>query len=120
MWTYALSGLANRDTFPASGPSRSDGTQHPASIITLSALYDPTGVLPAPLADPTYFFVRSLSIGGGRTARVSSPKSGYGPYRVEWVQGGEFYAIIGTRGFTSDGKSGVPLSQLVKMAESVG
>ena len=120
MWTYGLSGAANQDTIPTSGPSAFDGTQHPRTIITLSALGDASGALPQSLADPTYFDVSLVDLGGGRSARVSQPKSGFGPYRVEWIQAGSLYTLLCARGKTISGTSGVPLSDLERMAESVG
>jgi hypothetical protein len=116
---YRLLGEANSDTFPSSGAAtKFDGSQHPASILSLAIVDDPSGNLDS-AADPEFFDVHDVKLASGATARQTTPISGYGPYRLDWVMGGKMFTLLGTRGSTDQGDSGLPMSELLKIANSI-
>jgi len=119
--TYALSGQSNTRAVPSGVEPKDwprDGSVHPASQISFSAVSGYTS-LPAPMATPTYYDINAARF-GQTTVRVTAPKNGYGPYRLEWLRAGQLFTIIAVRGVTNTGPSGVPLDELGKMADSVG
>lgn len=118
--TYALSGRSNTRAVPAGTEPRNwplDGSVHPASQISFAAANGYTE-LPAPMATPTYYDIYAARF-GQTSVRVTAPKNGYGPYRLEWLKAGRLFTIIAVRGVTNTGPSGVPLDELGKMADSV-
>lgn len=118
--TYTLSGPSNTRAVPPGVQPKDwplDGSVHPASQISFSAASGYTS-LPAPMATPTYYDITPGRF-GQTTVRVTAPKSGYGPYRLEWLKAGTLYTIIAVRGVTNTGPSGVPLEDLGRMADSV-
>lgn len=118
--TYALSGPSNTRAVPAGTEPKNwplDGSVHPASQISFTAANGYTA-LPAPMATPTYYDIYAAQF-GQTIVRVTAPKSGYGPYRLEWLKAGRLFTIIAVRGVTNTGPSGVPLDELGKMADSV-
>lgn len=119
MVDYRLLGEANRDTYPSSGAAtKFDGSQHPASILSLGIVDDPSGSLDS-AADPEFFDVHDVRLSNGATARQTTPLNGYGPYRLDWVLGDKMFTLLGTRGSTDQGDSGLPISQLLKIANSI-
>ena len=76
-------------------------------------------------ASPTWFKPQAAIPDGvaqeihGRAAHVSGQANGYGAQDIEWHEGTVHYWINSDRKSTPAGASGVPLDQLIKMANSV-
>ncbi len=117
LMVFRLVGEANADTFPASG-GLTDESQHPASVLSYAVTDNPSNSLPDAI-DLEFFEVRTVSLKNGGTARVATPVSGYGPYRIDWVMSGKLFTLLGSRGSTDKGDSGLPMDELIKIAESV-
>jgi len=120
-WTqnFTLDGVANSDEMPAD-PSQwnGQGPAHPATTIQLTELPQTASAL-GPFDSDTYS--QSQVTIHGVTATVVVPRNGYGVYRIDWVVGGVAYDLQCERLNTNgEGTSGVPTSELVKIAQSIG
>ena len=117
---YSLLGVENADTFPAGGASgKADGSEHPASVIVVNTVPANGSLLPdAPTAD-AYVSVTTVTLSPGVSARVIAPTSGYGVYRIDWVKNGLVHQLVASRGHTDHGDTGLPLSELLRMAVSI-
>lgn len=119
LMVFRLVGAANSDTFPPSGaPTQFDGSQHPASVLSYAVTDNPTGLLPDGI-DQEFFAVRDVTLTNGALVRVATPLSGYGPYRLDWSLGNKLFTLLGARGSTDQGDSGLPVAELIKIADSV-
>lgn len=119
LMVFRLVGAANSDTFPASGAATEfDGSQHPASVLSFAETDGPANSLPDGI-DPEFFAVRDITLTNGALARVTTPLSGYGPHRIDWLMGNKLFTLLGTRGSTNEGDSGLPMDELIKIADSV-
>jgi hypothetical protein len=120
----SLSGRANGDTMSLTGipiglPPAVGLRYHQAGYIWL--VVEAGGVLPRPLPTPSgppYTKV-SASIHGHPATMLYPADHGPGGYHIQWVQNGDFVSVQTNRGRTTDGLSGVPLSQLERVAEGL-
>lgn len=115
---YAIAGTANQDQMPADIASY-DGVSeaHPATTIDLLQ----TTQVPSMLGpvDGSLYEETEETIGDA-AARVVTPKSGYGTYRVAWQTDGVAFLITSRRLRTvTQGTSGLPVEELLLMARSV-
>lgn len=117
---YTLPGKVNSREMPATPTKPTPGIpQHPATGIDLREW--PQDVSTFQGADPRLATVTTITLPGA-TATVVTPISGYGVYRIAWVRGGVAYDLQTQRlkAGGDEGSSGMPLAELVKMAESIG
>ncbi len=116
---FTLPGAANSRELPATPTKPTPGVpMHPATGIDLSQW--PQDVSTFQGVDPRLATVVTISLPGA-TATVVTPISGYGVYRVSWVRGGVAYDLQTQhlKAGGDEGTSGIPLTELVKMAESI-
>ncbi len=119
----SLPGRANADTVPPTGipiglpPAPGSPAYHPADYISVEAIAG-MSMPPRPLPLSSEYSRVTISV-NGHPATVSYPNNGLGGYNIAWVQGGDYVQIHSDRGLTSNGLSGVPLSQLEQVAEGL-
>lgn len=114
---YALSGRANANTVTAQGLALNPKAVHPATVMTV--YYIPGLQNPDIPVDPTYFDVAAVDINGAR-GTLSTPKSGLGAYRVDWVDAaGDYHVVLSERLKTPEGTSGLAAADLLAVARSV-
>lgn len=123
-WTLTLAGGANADTRATSGANSPDA--HAGSVVNYSVSFpSPTGppgwaVLPSPVVNDSSVKSRTTTLPDGSTARVTTPVSGYGMSRVEWIKDGSYFQILCDHGDTpTQGLTGLSDSDLVALANSV-
>ncbi|HEV2891784.1 MAG TPA: hypothetical protein VGX28_15540 [Frankiaceae bacterium] len=115
---YALAGEANQDRMPTDISSY-DGTSeaHPATYVDLyQTRRVPTMLGPV---DRVSYDEAPVTIGDA-VGRVVTPRDGYGTYRVSWAADGVTFLLSSLRLRTvTQGTSGVPVEELVRIARSV-
>lgn len=109
---YALSGAVNASTITPNGTSGHFGTD------ILLVTYVGATKLDGSLQDQ-YTNVTTVTLPSGITARLTEMTNGYGTVRIEWLQGGNSYLLMSDHLINSDGLSGVPTSDLLKIAGSI-
>lgn len=116
---YSLPGKVNSRTLPETPDQFVRGSgAHPATTIALSQF--PQDVSTFQGADPRLANVSTINV-MGVSATVLVPTSGYGIYRIAWVRDGVAYDLQTQRlkASAEEGTSGVPLTELVKIAQSI-
>jgi len=115
---YRIDGPANANTIPPGGPTAENATTvHPDTTIDIT--FNPNVVsLPPVPTQPRYYLSRTITI-AGNSALVSIPKNGYGAFRIDWVDPAGYHVIMCDRLKTPDGRSGVPMNDLIHMARSL-
>jgi hypothetical protein len=115
---YRIDGPANANTIPPGGPSAENATTvHPDTTIDITFIPSVSGMPPVP-GQPRYVIRRTITI-AGNPALVSIPKNGYGAFRIDWVDPAGYHVVMCDRLNTPDGRSGVPMNDLVHMARSL-
>ncbi|RPF19952.1 hypothetical protein [Myceligenerans xiligouense] len=122
---YDLHGAPNEETVPGAAPGAwpeaevESGAIHPATTITYVA-YPGSEELTPELGGGT------IEVGwmdfpeGGGDARVTRVENnGYGPVRVEWTDDAGSYLLLTVLGRTPEGRSGVEVEDLLRMAGSL-
>lgn len=110
---YTLAGDINANTFeddPTNG--------HFATAIEL-VKYPGSTTLGVAVDGGGFVTSTSVTLASGTTARVTTQVNGLGAVRVEWAIGGNSYLLISSHWATSSGVSGVPTTDLIRMAGSV-
>lgn len=74
--------------------------------------------LPPSVADPAYFKVTDVTV-GGFTGQLTEPDSGYGPVYVQWIDPNGFHGVFCPRFSTSAGATGLSDDELVRVANSL-
>ncbi|MBO0611277.1 hypothetical protein [Myceligenerans salitolerans] len=122
---YDLHGPANEETVPGAAPGSwpqaevESGAIHPATTITYVA-YPGSEKLSSELGGGTVEVAWMDFPEGGGDARVTRVENnGYGPVRVEWTDDGGSYLLLTVLGRTPDGRSGVGVEDLLRMAGSL-
>ena len=115
---FSLPGTVNSRTLPDTPDQYVRGSgAHPATGIDISQWPQDFSTFHG--ADPRLVQVTTISV-MGVTATVVVPTSGYGTYRISWVRDGVAYDIQTQRLKAGDeGTSGVPITELVKIAQSI-
>lgn len=114
---YSISGAANLDTMPSNSSQNRlppDGTQHPGTKLIVSKQLGVNALPPSP-ADERFNLIETKAI-GDRSYRLTTPRNGYGRLTVEWVIGNTYYYVGNDQLFTSDGKSGLGIDELLRIA----
>ncbi len=112
---YTIPGAANLDTAPAdSSQYQLGGTQHTKTQLIVSKQSN-VSVLPISSASPRFNLVADKTI-SGQTYRLTTPLSGYGRLTVEWVANNAYYYVGNDQLSTSDGKSGLGIEELLRIA----
>jgi len=116
--SYDLAGAANSDTIPAGGSTAADATTvHPSTELQINFVAGLTS-LPAIPADPKYFDSSQVTI-AGNAATLTTPASGYGVERLDWVDGDGYHVVMVDRLKTTDGTSGIAPAELERVAASL-
>ncbi|MBL0885555.1 hypothetical protein [Myceligenerans indicum] len=122
---YDLHGAANEDTIPRAAPGSwpqaevESGAIHPATTITY-VTYPGSEELTDELDGDTVSVERLDFPQGGGDARVTRVENnGFGPVRVEWTDDAGSYLLLTVLGRTPDGRSGVEVDDLLRMAGSL-
>jgi hypothetical protein len=122
---YDLHGAANEETVPGAAPGAwpqnevESGAIHPATTITFVA-YAGSEKLSGELGGGTLeiaWMGFPESSGKARVTRVEN--NGFGPVRVEWTDDDGSYVLLTVLGRTPDGRSGVEVEDLLRMAGSL-
>lgn len=115
---YALKGAVNTSTVmqdPQNG--------HPGTEIDIIKYVGATRISQSLIEGqgaPAYLTETRTSLSNGATARITQARNGYGAVRIEWVFHGDSYLLMSSHTRTHDhGTSGVPTSDLVKVAGSI-
>lgn len=115
---YALPGAANADTIPPTGIDEQNAlTVHTATVLEVSFVPGVASVPPIGV-DPTYFDIRDVTV-AGLPALLSTPKNGFGAYRVDWMDAAGYHVVLCERQDTVDGTSGIPADELLRVADSL-
>lgn len=117
---WALPGNQNSRIMPLSPAEAEPGVwYHPATGIALTQL--PQSMSTFGGADQRLANITTVDL-GGVAGTVVTPISGYGVYRIAWVRGGVAYDLQSQRlKVSADGAmSGVPIDELMKVAQSIG
>lgn len=117
---WALPGEVNSRFMPSSPSGAEPGVwYHPATGIALTQLPQTMSTFHG--ADERLVYISTIDL-GGVAAMVVTPISGYGVYRIAWVRGGVAYDLQSQRlKIAADGTmSGVPVDELIKVAQSIG
>jgi hypothetical protein len=109
---YGLSGSVNASTNIPNSPTGHFGTD------ILLMTYVGSTKLDTSLQNQ-YINVTTVTLPSGVTARLTEMANGYGPVRIEWLQGGNSYLLMSDHLINSDGTSGIPTGDLLKMASSI-
>ncbi|GAB4086700.1 hypothetical protein GCM10028784_33300 [Myceligenerans cantabricum] len=122
---YDLHGAQNEETVPGAAPGSwpedevASGAIHPATTITYVA-YPGSEALTGELSGDTVEIEWLEFPEGGGDARVTRVENnGFGPVRVEWTDEGGSYVLLTVLGRTPEGRSGVPVDDLLQMAGSL-
>lgn len=122
---YDLHGAPNEDTVPGAAPGTwpqaevESGAIHPATTITFVA-YPGSEKLSGELGGGTVEMSWMDFPEGNGDARVTRVENnGFGPVRVEWTDGDGSYVLLTVLGRTPDGRSGVEVEDLLRMAGSL-
>lgn len=121
---WSLPGEANASTIGALPlPASGDLSRHPATLIQLlyrgPAPPDDAALLAVlPPADPKFGFHRELLHLRGQTVYVTTDRDEV-LQRLDWLERGRMYSLSCQRLFTDQGRSGVPLTELVRMFEGL-
>ena len=116
--TYSLAGKQNANTIPSSGlTDQNVATVHPA---TAFGVYFKAGTtsLPESMTDASLWDISKVDVGGW-DATLATPKNGYGAYRIDWIDSSGYHVVIEERLKTVEGTSGIPASDLLKVAQSL-
>lgn len=115
---YALKGAVNTSTVmqdPRNG--------HTGTDIDIIKYVGSTRISPSLVEGqgaPAYLRETRTTLSNGATAQITQTANGYGPVRIEWVFRGDSYLLMSSHTRTHDhGTSGVPTSDLVKVAGSI-
>jgi hypothetical protein len=115
---YQLAGAANSDTLPPGGVDETTApTAHPATLLTVTFVPGMRSVPDLP-ADPAYFDIRATTV-AGIPGLLTTPKSDFGVYRVDWIDSQGYHIVMCERRQTTDGTSGLPADELVRVASSL-
>lgn len=121
---YDLHDAPNEETLPGAAPDTwpqdevRSGAIHPATTITFVA-YPGSQELAPELGGETVHVDR-LDLPEGGDARVTQvDNNGFGPVRVEWTDDDGSYLLLTVLGRTPDGRSGVGVEDLLRMAGSL-
>jgi hypothetical protein len=119
---YAIAGSANADTVSGVTLNKENDTDlslHPSTEIDISFLPGAT-TEPPPLVPPqgSGYSLTNISI-AGNPATLLSAGTGPGTERIDWLDSSGYHVILCDRLVTDQGLSGVPASELVKMADSL-
>lgn len=116
-----LPGAANADTIPKVLPNNVAtarlGTYHAATGISVVVVSGVT-TMPSLPVDPQYFVTSTIAV-NGLSASLSVPRSGWGPYRIDWIDNGKYVSVLCDHGDTSAGPTGISVSDLEKVAAGV-
>jgi hypothetical protein len=120
--TYTLAGSINADKTPRQWSHIDQGKllaggYHGRTDIVFVTWTHATTLDPLGAGDYIVQVMQPLSSGG--TARVTTMSNGWGPVRVEWTSGGNTYLLLTTHSITDQGPTGVPVNELLAMANSV-
>ena len=121
LMAYCLPGRANANTIPPGGPTEENySIVHSATC--LGFFYMPAesnGRLPPSLAFGPSFSVSQTTV-SGHPARLTMPSRGVvGLYQLEWMASGLRFTLRVDRLRTPEGVSGIPLTELRRVANSV-
>jgi hypothetical protein len=122
---YDLHGAPNEETVPGAAPGTwpeaevESGAIHPATTITY-VTYPGSEELAGELGGETVEIAWMDFPEGGGDARVTRiDNNGFGPVRVEWTDDDGSYLLLTVLGRTPDGRSGVEVEDLLRMAGSL-
>jgi hypothetical protein len=115
---YRIAGPANANTILAGGSTPENATVvHPDTTVDIT--FNPNvRVMPRVPTFPKYDSRRWISI-DGNPALVSVPKNGFGAFRIDWVDAYGYHVVMCDRLSTPEGRSGVAMSALIRMARSL-
>jgi hypothetical protein len=124
IWTLSLAGTANTDTTVALGAA--GGAAHAASVVTYIVSFPsspgPPGwqSLPDPIVNDATVRISTTVLSDGAVARITTPVTGFGMSRVEWIKDGSYFQVLCPHGATvADGLTGISDSDLLALANSV-
>jgi hypothetical protein len=115
---YSIDGPANARTIPPGGITAQNATTvHPATTVDITFNPNTTNMPPVP-ADPAFFLRDTVRINGNRGV-ASTPKNGYGAFRIDWVDAAGYHSVMCDRLKTPEGRSGLPMDDLLHIARSL-
>ena len=119
---WSLPGDANANTVPAP-PATVEPGQHPATTVQLSwvpsnPLTEAELIKLLPPADANFGFSREVrTVRGQRVVVTTDMKAVL--QRLDWFEGGRIYTLRCDSLFTREGRSGITLAELVRVAEGL-
>ncbi|GAB3164431.1 hypothetical protein GCM10027059_20540 [Myceligenerans halotolerans] len=122
---YDLHGAANEETVPGAAPGAwpedevESGAIHPATTITYVAYLGSEKLVPELGGETIQVEWMDFPEGGGDARVTRVENNGYGPVRVEWTDDDGSYLLLTVLGRTPDGRSGVEVEELLRMAGSL-
>jgi len=119
---YTLPGKVNSREMPDAPAMPVAGVpSHPATGIDLVELPQTISTFSRGTADPRLATVSTITV-MGVPATVLTPNNGYGTYRISWVVNGVAYDLQSQRlkAGGDEGTSGIPIDELIRVAQSIG
>ncbi len=116
---FTLSGAVNSNEMPGVPTKPTPGVPaHPATTIDFLQLAQDISVLAG--VDQRLDDVSTITVMGVQ-ATVVVPKSGYGVSQIDWVKDGVAYDLQSQRLIAggNEGISGIPMTELIRMAQSI-
>ena len=121
----------HRDVQPHVPPGATPSAVQPVSVnvyrlpgainadTTIAIEFNPNATtLPSVGADPRFFDSRRVDV-AGNSALITTPKSGRGPYRLDWMDADGYHSVLTERLQTRSGVSGYDIDVLIRIIRSL-